>query len=104
MEKLLHDSFANYVVQTSLDFADEDQRIEVSLCEKRAMNGYSQTNWFHHSLLSVFALCYPLYVQHLTVNVFTARSFETQSPTSAIKHNSHNSVNVIVSTTKTLAI
>lgn len=29
MEKLLHDSFANYVVQTSLDFADEDQRAEV---------------------------------------------------------------------------
>jgi hypothetical protein len=30
MEKLLHDSFANYVVQTSLDFADEDQRAEAS--------------------------------------------------------------------------
>jgi Fe-S cluster assembly iron-binding protein IscA len=29
MEKLLHDSYANYVVQTSLDFADEDQRAEV---------------------------------------------------------------------------
>lgn len=29
MEKLLHDSFANYVIQTSLDFADEDQRAEV---------------------------------------------------------------------------
>lgn len=32
MEKLLHDSFANYVVQTSLDFADEDQRIELVEC------------------------------------------------------------------------
>jgi hypothetical protein len=30
MEKLLHDSFANYVVQTSLDFSDEDQRAEVN--------------------------------------------------------------------------
>ncbi|KAI8072056.1 armadillo-type protein [Thamnidium elegans] len=32
MEKLLHDSFANYVVQTSLDFADEDQRAELVEC------------------------------------------------------------------------
>ncbi|KAG0179133.1 hypothetical protein DFQ28_011143 [Apophysomyces sp. BC1034] len=29
MEKLLHDSFANYVVQTSLDYADSDQRVQV---------------------------------------------------------------------------
>ncbi|CEP08497.1 hypothetical protein [Parasitella parasitica] len=32
MEKLLHDSFANYVVQTSLDFADQDQRAELVEC------------------------------------------------------------------------
>ncbi|GAA5800157.1 hypothetical protein HPULCUR_005582 [Helicostylum pulchrum] len=32
MEKLLHDSFANYVVQTSLDFSDEDQRAELVEC------------------------------------------------------------------------
>ncbi|KAI8978457.1 armadillo-type protein [Pilobolus umbonatus] len=32
MEKLLHDSFANYVVQTSLDCADEDQRAELVEC------------------------------------------------------------------------
>jgi hypothetical protein len=30
MQKLLHDSFANYVVQTSLDFADQDQREQVT--------------------------------------------------------------------------
>ncbi|KAG2206110.1 hypothetical protein INT47_003759 [Mucor saturninus] len=32
MEKLLHNSFANYVVQTSLDFAEEDQRAELVEC------------------------------------------------------------------------
>jgi hypothetical protein len=30
LEKLLRDSFANYVVQTSLDYADPEQRIKVS--------------------------------------------------------------------------
>jgi hypothetical protein len=30
MEKLLSDSFANYVVQTSLDYAQDDQRADVS--------------------------------------------------------------------------
>lgn len=29
LEKLLRDSFANYVVQTSLDYADPDQRAKV---------------------------------------------------------------------------
>ncbi|KAI8064339.1 armadillo-type protein [Gilbertella persicaria] len=32
MEQLLNDSFANYVIQTSLDFADDDQRIELVEC------------------------------------------------------------------------
>lgn len=30
IEKLLRDSFANYVVQTCLEYADEDQRLHVS--------------------------------------------------------------------------
>jgi hypothetical protein len=30
MEKLLRDSYANYVIQTSLDCAEVDQRAEVS--------------------------------------------------------------------------
>lgn len=29
MEMLLQDSFANYVIQTSLDYADDDQREQV---------------------------------------------------------------------------
>ncbi|KAI8885768.1 ARM repeat-containing protein [Backusella circina FSU 941] len=32
MEKLLSDSFANYVVQTSLDYAEEDQRADLVEC------------------------------------------------------------------------
>ncbi|KAI8355122.1 armadillo-type protein [Choanephora cucurbitarum] len=31
-QRLLHDSFANYVIQTSLDFADPDQRAELVEC------------------------------------------------------------------------
>jgi hypothetical protein len=31
LEKLLRDSFANYVVQTSLDYADPDQRVKVCI-------------------------------------------------------------------------
>ncbi|KAG0787117.1 hypothetical protein G6F57_009003 [Rhizopus arrhizus] len=32
MEMLLQDSFANYVIQTSLDYADDDQREQLSEC------------------------------------------------------------------------
>ena len=31
IEKLLRDSFANYVVQTCLEYADQDQRVQVCL-------------------------------------------------------------------------
>ena len=32
MEKLLRDSFANYVIQTCLDYADPDQRVQLVEC------------------------------------------------------------------------
>ncbi|GAA5814223.1 hypothetical protein MFLAVUS_007717 [Mucor flavus] len=38
MEKLLHDSFANYVAQTSLDFSDEDQCAELVECVRSLLS------------------------------------------------------------------
>lgn len=43
MEKLLHDSFANYVVQTSLDFAEEDQRAEVK--RHKIIHVFNRLTW-----------------------------------------------------------
>ncbi len=96
MEKLLHDSFANYVVQTSLDFADEDQRIEVNIY---SFFLYRILIVLNDSLSNVFVLYYLLFVQRLMVSVFIARYSVIQSPMFVIKHNSLNNVNVTVNIT-----
>lgn len=85
MEKLLHDSFANYVVQTSLDFADEDQRAEVGcvcVLSRCSIISYPLTSW-----LNAFVLyCLP-FEQHPMVSVFTARFSVIPNPTVATNHN-----------------
>lgn len=83
MEKLLHDSFANYVIQTSLDFADEDQRIQV----KYTLYFFKKSNshFLYYSLLNVLNLYYLLFVQHLMVNVFIVKYLE-RTPYSIIKY------------------
>lgn len=46
MEMLLRDSFANYVVQTSLDYAEPDQRAEVRRNGEVMAASTMKLNWY----------------------------------------------------------
>lgn len=78
LERLLRDSYANYVVQTALDYAEPVQRVKV----KRYRLGkkiFIMTNILSFSLSNVFAHCYLLYATHLMANASRAKSIVNHS-------------------------
>lgn len=75
LERLLRDSYANYVVQTALDYAEPVQRVKV----KRYRLDKIMTDILSFSLSNVFAHCYLLYATHLMANASRAKSIVNHS-------------------------
>lgn len=76
LERLLRDSYANYVVQTALDYAEPAQRLKVKIY--MSVYIWKLPSWptlvTFSSLLNVFDHCYLLYATHLMANASRVKS------------------------------
>lgn len=91
IEKLLRDSFANYVIQTCLEYADQDQRFEVGTLSSSRL--YLLTDYinFSVSLSKLSDHYYRLLEARPVESEFTARFSESNNLTARNSKSRSNS-------------